>query len=1031
MRVISVINTSRGHVIGISSLQHLISSYSTLAYSTKPKKSSEIDSSSEREETRDPMTKTPIEGKKMAVRQLKKYYASSGSQIDTSGTAGTDSDGAQSGQGSLSTSRPESSRPVRTQEQQVIYNKLMELKQRLDADQDILISEQTMKVLQERQHRRDSTKSAISAHSLSPEVNQSPSTGSQPIIGHQRQSSLPSSITSTTTFKINPQSSAKEDKKTEVKKLASTPRESPISRRSDYNEERSESESSSRPTSARIKAEQTLEAKMVGGRIFVQNKLKSRDQTPTRDLQNVRERLPSPRVVKTPVKSPEEITPVVAPKHQLPIRVIRTDEERIIKSKPELKTLESIPAQGSNQPSPMTEPSPVTSPKSNTSSHSSSIMISICSISNASGPKKTQESKKMAISNTKITETKILEKERETVREYVPQDDSPVETSRSEVKIMPKPEVRPEVKSEVKMEMKPEIKPAQRENMKPKEILENRKAAPSFVRMLESVSFFDQTGNLILPVSLEGFPRPTLSLFKNGVEMKINWFRLKRNGNDVEVILFPEFWKHDAILTILATNEVGECSTESIVYPHSLEEPAEELKEEAGHIFGHSSDGEIDSSDISDLARELRMEVQNNEEEEDEEDYLPRELSPIFEVTEDEYSITHSIRSGASSRRSSIRSIDSIRSTLTVLTPTQSVVVKSPPVEVISVTGTTVSPNGFNGIAMNGIKHEGGHHEEHLEDGEGIKTPTPEDNMPHLKTGEGGKGARRGSFQSINSKDYDDDVYSIDSYATVDGQNVDVDEIDTKYRSTEELMSFVTRNFVTNVNSNTETETETETEAVMTPTTVEETVASPSNVNLFPTPTDTVRNASPNSSVHTLSTMNSGNSGKPDEEKTRFEELLHRQMEVRRQVREKVHREMNIETTTSDTDGGIPSFMINRRHRKMNEEERQKKERKMAFQQKYRLTQRFIEDSIKGNATSIELTQRAMKDADRMCTPVSQASLLNDSDVFLDTDDDGMDTVSEVTIDFGRQRDFGDAIRDEFNSNLGFDVAYGENYIDL
>ena len=1006
--LISVINTSRGHVTGISSLQHLISSYSTLSYSTKPKKSSEIDSSSEREETRDPMTKTPIDGKKMAVRQLKKYYASSGgSQIETS--AATDSDGA-SGQGS--------SRPVRTQEQQVIYNKLMELKQRLDADQDILISEQTMKVLQERQHRRDSTKSAISAHSLSPEVNQSPSTGSQPIIGHQRQSSLPSSITSSTTFKINPQASVKEEqgKKTEVKKLASTPRESPISRRSDYTEERSESESSSRPTSARIKAEQTLEAKMVGGRIFVHNKLKSRDQTPTRDLQNVRERLPSPRVVKTPVKSPEEITPVVAPKHQLPIRVIRTDEERIIKSKPEVKI-----DQGSNQPSPMTEPSPVTSPKSNTSSHSSSIMISICSISNASGPKKTPESKKMSISNSKI--------EKESVREYVPQDDSPVETSRSEFKMMPKPEVKPEVK----MELKPEVKPVRPENVKPKEIqseIENRKMAPSFVRMLESVSFFDQTGNLILPVSLEGFPRPTLSLFKNGVEMKINWFRLKRNGNDIEVILFPEFWKHDAILTILATNEVGECSTESIVYPHSLdEEPTEEQKEEA--IFGHSSDGEIDSSDISDLARELRMEVQNNEEDEDEEDYLPRELSPIFEVTEDEYSITHSIRSGASSRRSSIRSIDSIRSTLTVLTPTQSVVVKSPPVEVISVTGTTVSPNGCNGIAMNGIKQEGGYHQEQHEDEEGIKTPTPEDNMVYLKTGEGGKGARRGSFQSINSKDYDDDVYSIDSYATVDGQNVDVDEIDTKYRSTEELMSFVTRNFVTNVNSNTETETETETEAVMTPTTVEETVASPSNVNLFPTPTDTVRNASPNSSVHTLSTMNSGNSGKPDEEKTRFEELLHRQMEVRRQVREKVHREMNIETTTSDTDGGIPAILTNRRHRKMNEEERQKKERKMAFQQKYRLTQRFIEDSIKGNATSIELTQRAMKDADRMCTPVSQASLLNDSDVFLDTDDDGMDTVSEVTIDFGRQRDFGDAIRDEFNSNLGFDVAYGENYIDL
>jgi len=957
------------------------------------------------------MTKTPIDGKKMAVRQLKKYYASSGgSQIETS--AATDSDA--SGQGSVS--RPESSRPVRTQEQQVIYNKLMELKQRLDADQDILISEQTMKVLQERQQRRDSTKSAISAHSLSPEVNQSPSTGSQPIIGHQRQSSLPSSITSTTTFKINPQSSVKEDKKTEVKKLASTPRESPISRRSDYTEDRSESESSSRPTSARIKAEQTLEAKMVGGRIFVQNKLKSRDQTPTRDLQNVRERLPSPRVVKTPVKSPEEITPVVAPKHQLPIRVIRTDEERIIKSKHEVK-------KESNQALPMTEPSPVTSPKSNMSSHSSSIMISICSISNASGKKKNPESKKMTISNSKI--------EQETVREYVPQDDSPIENSLSEIKLMSKPDVRPEVKPEVKMENKPEVKPVEPENVKAKEIqseIENRNLAPCFVSMLESVSFFDQTGNLILPVSLEGFPRPTLSLFKNGVEMKINWFRLKRNGNDVEVILFPEFWKHDAILTILATNEVGECSTESIVYPHSLEEePIEEQKEEA--IFGHSSDGEIDSSDISDLARELRMEVQKNEEDEDEEDYLPRELSPIFEVTEDEYSITHSIRSGASSRRSSIRSIDSIRSTLTVLTPTQSVVVKSPPVEVISVTGTTVSPNGFNGIAMNGFKHEG--HQEHLEDEEGIKTPTPEDNTTHLKAGEGGKGARRGSFQSINSKDYDDDVYSLDSYATVDGQNVDVDEIDTKYRSTEELMSFVTRNFVTNVNSNTETETETETEAVMTPTTVEETVASPSNVDLFPTPTDTVRNASPNSSVHTLSTMNSGNSGKPDEEKTRFEELLHRQMEVRRQVREKVHREMNIETTTSDTDGGIPAILTNRRHRKMNEEERQKKERKMAFQQKYRLTQRFIEDSIKGNATSIELTQRAMKDADRMCTPVSQASLLNDSDVFLDTDDDGMDTVSEVTIDFGRQRDFGDAIRDEFNSNLGFDIAYGENYIDF
>ncbi|CBY33822.1 unnamed protein product [Oikopleura dioica] len=47
----------------------------------------------------------------------------------------------------------------------------------------------------------------------------------------------------------------------------------------------------------------------------------------------------------------------------------------------------------------------------------------------------------------------------------------------------------------------------------------------------------------------------------------------------------------------------------------------------------------------------------------------------------------------------------------------------------------------------------------------------------------------------------------------------------------------------------------------------------------------------------------------------------------------------------------------------MTEEECRKKERQKSFQQKYRLTQRFIEDSIKGNATNLEIAKRELRHA--------------------------------------------------------------------
>ena len=111
----------------------------------------------------------------------------------------------------------------------------------------------------------------------------------------------------------------------------------------------------------------------------------------------------------------------------------------------------------------------------------------------------------------------------------------------------------------------------------------------------------------------------------------------------------------------------------------------------------------------------------------------------------------------------------------------------------------------------------------------------------------------------------------------------------------------------------------------------------------------------------------------------------------------------------------------------MTEEECRKKERQKSFQQKYRLTQRFIEDSIKGNATNLEIAKRELRNAQLghhvENEDLTRKNLLSDSEVFLDTDDDGMDTISEITIDFG-----GRNTRNEFE--IGKD-SFGKHFVDL
>ena len=825
-------------------------------------------------------SKEPPSQKMLGVRQLKQFFVTGGgsnSATDTEDYA-TDS------------SRPPSSTHKSRVKNDEVYKKLLQLKMKLDQEEDILISERTMKVLQERQSRRESIKSSQSINS-SPSLTVSPS--SQPLAEQ----------VSATSVNLKVEAKKEETKKVDVKRISSSPRlVSPRKTPSTSNNEKVEPEPKTK------KNDNLLEAKQAGGRIFVQNRLKSPKTKPVE-----RQQITSPKSV---------------PKHQLPIKIVKVDDV---------------------EPSPPPPPTPPKSPpKPEKHTRSSSLVISISSKCTKPDP---------SPEPTVIEQPKSTNMTSQLILDELPADN--------------------------------------KKEFREKEPMETKTSPPSFVRELENTSFTGNT-NLVLDVVLNGYPRPTLSLFKNGIEMKINQYRLKWSANKVELILFPEFWKTDAILTTLAVNDFGEARTECIIFPFgSLSEEHE--------LYDHETDVEIDSSDISDVAKELHLEAVNAEDFEDD-DYLPRELSPIFEVTEDEFSVSHSIRSSACSRRSSIRSIESIKSTLTVLTPTQSIT-KSPTIEMISVTGTTVSPPEKK--TLQPLVEQNDQFDDNA------STPTPDDVLSETK-----EKPRRGSLASKGTVGYDDDMFSIDSYMTT--ETVDP-LVESNYRSTEELMSFVTQNFVAKT-CMTETETETETETVVTPTTtVEEVVASPSNQHLFPTPTETVMPESPNSSVKTFSTI----STHKDDEQTRYEEVLRRQNEVRRKVREKVRQEMNFETTT-DSDAG-PLIAQPRRHKKMTEEERQKKERKIAFQQKYRLTQRFIEDSIKGNATSLELTQRAMNESNRLLTPVGQMSLMNDSDVFLDTDDDGMDTVSEVTIDLGGRRSTTRTPRDEFNM---FE-AYGENFIDL
>ena len=804
--------------------------------------------------------------KALGVRQLKQFFVTGGSNSATDTEDYTDS------------SRPPSSTHKNRVKNEEVYKKLLQLKMKLDQEEDIMISEKAMKVLQERQSRRESIKSNQSVNS-SPSLTMSPSENEH---------------TSSTALNLKVEAKKEESKKIEVKRISSSPRL--VSPRKTPNELLIEASKSK-------KSDNLLEATTAGGRIFVQNRLRSPKAKP---------------VEETPRKQ--------VPKHQLPIKIVKVDD---VPTTPSLSPL----------PAPPKEPSP---PPKEKTTRSSSLVISITS------------------KCTKPSQPNL--------------DAAPVVDVHSDVNT-----------SELILD---ELPTDNKKRFPEKEPPETKAHGPSFVRELENTCFQGNM-NLLLHLVLNGFPRPALSLFKNGVEMKINQYRLKWSANKVDLILFPEFWKTDAMLTVLAVNEYGETRTECVVFPSSEEH----------ELYEHDTDVEIDSSDISDMAKELHLEALNQEEFEDEE-YLPRELSPIFEVTEDEFSLSHSIRSSACSRRSSIRSIESIKSTLTVLTPTQSIT-KSPTIEMISVTGTTVSPPEKK---LQPLVEQ----IDHFEDTASTPTPDKERNEK----------PRRGSPNNCKSF-ADDDMFSIDSYLTTDTLDP---SFEGNYRSTEELMSFVNQNFVSKT-CLTETETETETETVATPTTtVEEVVASPSNLHLFPTPTETVMPESPNSSVKTISTI----STQRDDERTRYEEVLARQNEVRRKVREKVRAEMNVETTT-DSDAG-PLMAHTRRHKKMTEEERRKKERKIAFQQKYRLTQRFIEDSIKGNATSLELTQKAMSESNRLMTPVGHMSLMNDSDVFLDTDDDGMDTVSEVTIDLGgRQSTLRTPRQDEFNM---FE-AYGENFIDL
>jgi len=356
---------------------------------------------------------------------------------------------------------------------------------------------------------------------------------------------------------------------------------------------------------------------------------------------------------------------------------------------------------------------------------------------------------------------------------------------------------------------------------------------PSFLKQLRN---FQMTPgqNLEFEMVLNGYPKPLLTLFKNSEELKLNEYRKKWTGNKVAITIYHEHWKQEAVFTVIAENKFGSATNECIIYSDEPFEMVEVVENEA----------EIDSSEISRELRLEQLEVDYDEDSLTSEDYLTRELSPIFEVTEDE--LTRSLRSAASSRRSSIRSIESIRSTLTMLTPTQSYVVeRNPEIQDLTPLSTISAPFTEN-----------------------QKTPTPENDIDVIDLAEANyrnllknraaevsivndlqssadeksniNESRRNSIVSLSTINGDingdDDAISLDSYATIEPPE------EPHYRSTQDLMSFVSKNFVEKtsyITDTTTTDTETENSTVYTPSTGT-TVASPTNTNLFPTPTSTM-----------------------------------------------------------------------------------------------------------------------------------------------------------------------------------------------
>jgi hypothetical protein len=494
---------------------------------------------------------------------------------------------------------------------------------------------------------------------------------------------------------------------------------------------------------------------------------------------------------------------------------------------------------------------------------------------------------------------------------------------------------------------------------------------PSFIEKLRNQQMRPDT-NLEINLIVNGFPKPKLRWFRDSHELKMNEYREKWAGNTVTGILFHEFWKGEALLSVAGENEAGKCQNECIVY---VDKPYEAVHQ----ISDIESEAEIDSSDISEMVKELRMEqVDIDNESAYSEDFMPRDLSPIFEVTEDE--ISQSLRSDAGSRRSSIRSIDSIRSTLTMLTPTQSfIITRTPTIEKLAVSVSS--------------------------DESGEKTPTPEEisltmaENNYLKNFSSSKVEVSVKLDQVEQIEHarfsDDDVFSVDSYATIDNE---LEQIETSYTSTKDLMSLVKENFVSKTAYYATDTTDTETEAAATP--------------CYMINKRVVEVESPISDPNTS----------PNEDRSRHEDILKTQIKNGHTPIRQRKTAKNEEPST-ETESELETYhqiMTQRRQKKMTEVERTKKEKN-----KYRLTQRFIEDSIKGNLTSIGFNQKDFEKS----YPASLATVGNvifsDSEVFLDTDDDGMDTVSEITIDFN-----GRTTRNEFEQ-LPLTDNTGSEYIDF